>query len=188
MFMTGTRFDLSAEAARARKNSGLIRYILTAALGVLAVTIGDQVWTVLIPASSPTVRAIAVALIVFLAALLILDYWAVFYAISPSATELNLDSQGLTLLYSRNRSVRVLWKSPSFKLKLVRFLAKGSGMGGQPLTEWVSMVGPTGRITYITPQAADAIVAAAKTRGLSVGQREKVTDDGREVQVRLTPA
>lgn len=185
MTVGALRFDLSSEAERAKRSGGaLFRYISAAALIIVAITIGDQIVTGFLLDRSPLVHEVTAAVVVFLACLVVLCYWAIFYAFSPSATSVELDSRGLTLSYRSGKSVRVLWKNPH--LSIVRTYQSRNEIADRYPSEHTTLVGPMGRTNWVTPEVADAILAHTESLGLHARRREKSSGNSRSITIRIT--
>jgi hypothetical protein len=179
------RFDLTNEAKRFAASSRFLRYIIGAGLVIIIITIGDQIVTGLVLPASVIVHEITVVLVVFLAALAVGCYWWVFHFSSPSASSLALDSDGVTLAYPNQKLIRILWNSRRPNLRLLLTYTGGPGFEGQPPSEFASLTCSMGKLNWVTPQAADAVIAQAESHGLSVIRREKSTKNGKSVDVRI---
>jgi hypothetical protein len=165
------RFDLTLEAERFSKNVGALRYFVAAALVAVLGTIVDLIVTQIASRPVSAVWIIAIGLVVLLSAVAVTACFLAFRFLSPSATSVEIDSEGLILTYASSRAFRLRWKSPTFRLRLDRLIKESTGIGNQPPKEQVTLWSQFAKQNWINFEVLESIVAAAENHGLSIERR-----------------
>ena len=167
------RFDLAAEAELASQGARPFRYILVVGLTVVLAIVAYKFTEGGLLGSDSVQNGFYIGALTFTLLLAGWGYYAAIWTLGPSASTLLLDSNGATLCYSTSKSSTLAWERPRFRLRVVRtFFDNPTSLVALP-REHTSLIGPYGRINYISREASDALVAQAETHGLSVLRSEK---------------
>jgi hypothetical protein len=167
-----TKLDFSAVAIQDYRSTRIVRYTMAAALAALILTIVLSTLRDILAESDPTVRWLTTGVVILLGAVDVFVYWVVFYFTSPGAGSIELDSEGITLVFPRAKQESRPWKDRRIRMRLILSSRAAAGFDGAPSKEVATLLwGRYRKFNRVTPEVVCAVVAAAEKNGVSVRRR-----------------